>query len=68
MGIKSTISEFDNLPDSSLVSITTASAVSGRGRSSIYRHFKAGELTKIRVGQSTRIRVSELRKLMGLEK
>lgn len=68
MGIKSTISEFDNLPDSSLVSITTASAVSGRGRSSIYRHFKAGELTKIRVGQSTRIRVSELRKLIGLEK
>jgi hypothetical protein len=68
MGIKSTVTEFDKLPDSSLVSITTASVVSGRGRSSIYRHFKAGELTKVRVGQSTRIRVSELRKLIGLDK
>ncbi|MBL8366519.1 MAG: helix-turn-helix domain-containing protein [Candidatus Accumulibacter sp.] len=46
--------------------IPDASAVSGRSRASIYRHFEAGELTKIKVGNSTRVRVGELRKLIGV--
>lgn len=59
---------FDLLADTSLVTIQTASLVSSRSRNSIYRHFKAGDLTPIKIGHSTRIRVSELRVLMGVQK
>ncbi|MBK7953392.1 MAG: helix-turn-helix domain-containing protein [Candidatus Accumulibacter sp.] len=49
-----------------LLSIAEASAVSGRSRASIYRHFRAGELSQIKIGNSTRVRVGELRKLIGV--
>ncbi len=56
---------FDEAPNSALVSIPTACAVSDRSRASIYRHFKSGDLTPIKVGSSTRIKVGELRRLIG---
>lgn len=56
--------QFDSLSPSILLSIAEASAVSRRSRASIYRHFKAGELTLVKVGNSTRVRVSELRRLI----
>lgn len=59
------VQHFDTLSPSVLLSIADASAVSGRSRASIYRHFSAGELSQIKVGNSTRIRVGELRKLIG---
>jgi predicted DNA-binding transcriptional regulator AlpA len=61
-----TVQQFDSLPNSAAIDIPDASAVSGRSRASIYRHFEAGELTKIKVGNSTRVRVGELRKLIGV--
>lgn len=60
------VQQFDSLSPSILLSIPEASAVSGRSRSSIYRHFKAGELSQIKIGNSTRVRVGELRKLIGV--
>lgn len=59
------VKQFDEAPDSMLVDITTAGTISKRSRASIYRHFKAGELTPVKVGFSTRIRVGELRRLIG---
>jgi hypothetical protein len=56
---------FDTAPDSMLVGITVACAVTSRSRASIYRHFSAGDLTPIKVGSSTRIKVGELRRLIG---
>lgn len=61
----SSIENFDNAPDSSLVSITAACLLSSRSRSSIYRHNQAGELPFVKLGKSTRIRVGDLRKLIG---
>ena len=58
---------FDSSPESALLDVNTACIISCRSRNSIYRHIKAGELTKVRVGSSTRIRVGELRKLIGAE-
>lgn len=55
----------DDASDSMLVDIPYACAVASRSRASIYRHFKAGDLTPIKVGHSTRIRVGDLRKLIG---
>lgn len=63
--ISLTAQRFDTLADSVVVSLAEAGAVSGRSRASLYRHFKAGELSLIKVGNSTRIRVGELRKLIG---
>jgi len=63
--IFSQIDQFDQLPASSLVEIPTACAVTNRSRNSIYRHFEAGELTKIKIGSSTKIKVGELRRLIG---
>lgn len=60
------VQQFDTLADSVVVSLTDASAVSGRSRASLYRHFKAGELTLVKIGHSTRVRVGELRKLIGV--
>lgn len=59
------VQRFDTAPETSLVDISTASAIACRSRASIYRHFKAGDLTPVKVGNSTRIRVSELRRLIG---
>jgi predicted DNA-binding transcriptional regulator AlpA len=59
------VQQFDTLSPSILLSIAEASAVSGRSRASIYRHFKAGELSQIKIGNSTRVRVGELRRLIG---
>lgn len=60
------VNEFDQHPNSALVDIPTACLVLNRSRQSIYRHFQAGELTKIKVGGSTKIKVGELRNLMGV--
>ena len=62
------VQQFDRLPDSALIAINPACAVVGRSRASLYRHMEAGELTKIKVGNSTRIRVGELRQLMRVTK
>lgn len=64
--ISPAVQQFDTLPDSILVSLAEAGAVSGRSRASLYRHFKDGELTPIKIGHSTRVRVGELRKLIGV--
>jgi hypothetical protein len=58
---------FDHAPNSMLVDIETAVAISRRSRASIYRHVKAGELSTIKVGSSTRIRVGDLRRLIQAE-
>ena len=63
--ISQAVQQFDEFPDSAAIPIADASAVSGRSRASIYRHFKAGELSLIKIGNSTRVRVGELRKLIG---
>lgn len=59
---------FDDAPDSMLISIKTAGAISTRSRASVYRHIKAGELPLVKIGNSSRIRVGDLRKLIGVEK
>lgn len=59
------IRDFDNAPDSMLLDITTASKISSRSRSSLYRDAKTGRIRMIKVGSSTRIRVSDLRCLIG---
>lgn len=56
---------FDQAPDSALVDITLACSIARRSRASIYRHFKAGDLIPVKVGNSTRIKVGELRRLIG---
>lgn len=56
---------FDQAPDSALVDIPVACAISHRSRASIYRHFKSGDLNPVKVGNSTRIKVGELRRLIG---
>ena len=59
------VRQFDTYPDSALLSIADASIIAGRSRASIYRHFKAGELTLVKIGESTRVRAGELRRLIG---
>lgn len=59
------VQQFDTYPDSALLTIPDASTIAGRSRASIYRHFKKGELTLIKVGDSSRIRVGQLRRLIG---
>ena len=59
------VQQFDSLPDTALIGISTASTIAGRSRASIYRHFKSGEITLVKVGHSTRVRVGELRRLIG---
>ena len=63
--IPEVVSQFDRMPDQAVVDLNNASAISGRSRASIYRHFKAGELTLVKVGNSTRVRVGDLRRLIG---
>lgn len=59
------VRQFDTAPDSSLLTIADAVTIARRSRASFYRHFKSGELTLVKVGNSTRIRVGELRRLIG---
>ena len=61
-----TLRQFDEAPDSMLLDLPTAGVIACRGRASLYRDFKAGRLTLVKVGNSTRIRVGELRRLIGL--
>lgn len=59
------VRQFDTAPDAMLLDIPTACAISSRSRASIYRHFKTGDLSQVKVGNSTRIKVGELRRLIG---
>lgn len=61
------VQQFDSAPDSALVSISDAGIIAGRSRASVYRHFKNGSLTLVKVGNSSRIRVGELRRLIGVK-
>lgn len=63
--VSAAVQQFDRAPDSMLVGINDAGTISGRSRASIYRHFKSGDLTPVKVGNSTRIKVGELRRLIG---
>ncbi|MEF8719298.1 MAG: hypothetical protein V5B35_01740 [Candidatus Accumulibacter necessarius] len=63
--IPEVVSQFDQMPDQAVVDLNNARAISGRSRASLYRHFRAGDLTLIKVGNSTRVRVGELRRLIG---
>jgi hypothetical protein len=63
--IPEVVSQFDRMPDQAVVDLNNARAISGRSRASLYRHFQAGDLTLIKVGNSTRVRVGELRRLIG---
>jgi len=63
--VSAAVQQFDYAPDSMLVDINSAVTISSRSRASIYRHFKSGDLTPIKVGNSTRIKVGELRRLIG---
>lgn len=58
------IRDFDSAPDSMLLDIASASAISTRSRSSLYRDAKAGRLHMVKIGNSTRIRVGELRRMI----
>ena len=68
MKVFDALQHFDIAPDTMLVDITTACAISSRSRASIYRHIKAGELPLVKIGNSSRIRVGDLRKLIGVDK
>ena len=61
----SAVEKFHSYSPSVLIDITDACAILHRSRASIYRHFKSGELTLVKVGSSSRIRVGELRRLIG---
>ncbi len=63
--IPEVVAQFDRMPDQAVVDLNNARAISGRSRASLYRHFKAGELTLVKVGNSTRVRVGDLRRLIG---
>ncbi len=58
--------QFDQLPDSALVSVRVVSLLLGRSQASIWRDVKSGRLAKpVRIGQRcTRWRVGDLRALM----
>lgn len=62
---KSNITNFDQAPDSALVSLNDAGSIASRSRASLYRDNKAGRLPFVKVCGSTRIRVSDLRKLIS---
>ena len=61
------VTGFDTLPGSALLSVTHAAQIIDKSRVSIYRLFKAGKLTLVKVGASSRVRVSDLRRLIGAE-
>ena len=49
-----------------LLTLADASAISGRSKASLYRHFKAGELALVKIGHSSRGRVGERGLLIGV--
>jgi hypothetical protein len=59
------IRDFDSAPGSMMLDITSATTISRRSRSSLYRDAKAGRIRMIKVGSSTRIRVSDIRSLIN---
>jgi hypothetical protein len=63
--ISAAISQFDQYPDSALVSLETGGTILDRSRASLYRDEKVGRLTFIKIGKSTRLRVGEIRALMS---
>ncbi|MCQ1550784.1 MAG: helix-turn-helix domain-containing protein [Candidatus Accumulibacter phosphatis] len=65
-GVTQAVQQFHLLAPSVLITLAEAGVISGRSRASIYRHFKDGSLTPIKIGHSTRIRVGELRRLIGV--
>ena len=66
LNTEAAVLRFDTAPDTALVDIPAASAIACRRRASIYRHFKAGDLTPGKVGNSTGMRGSEGRRLIGV--
>ena len=62
----SVFANFDQAPDSALLSLNDAGVIAERSRASFYRDNKAGRLPFVKVGGSTRIRVGDLRRLIGL--
>lgn len=59
------VEALDHLPDSALVSVRAASAVSGKSPSTVWRRIRDGKLSVVRDGQTTRIKVGSLRSTMG---
>lgn len=59
------IKNFDQAPDSALVSLTIAGTIADRSRATLYRDNKSGLLPFVKVGHSTRIRIRDLRKYIG---
>jgi hypothetical protein len=62
--VENALKRFPAMPDDALIDIPTGIALSNRSRASIYRHFKDGDLTLVKVGNSTRIKVGEMRRLI----
>lgn len=58
------VKNFDDAPNSMLLSIPTAGVIAKRSHASMYRHINAGELELIKIGCSSRIRVGDLRRLI----
>ena len=59
------VSQFDRMPDQAVIDLSSAVIISGRSRASLYRHFRAGELNLVKIGNSTRVRVADIRHLIG---
>ena len=59
------VQQLNSLPDSAVFSVKHAGIVLDASRSTIYRLFESGHLTRVKIGGSTRVRVSELRRLIG---
>lgn len=60
------VADFDTMPNTAVITLSAAVAISGSSRATLYRYAKAGRLTLVKVGFSTRIRVGELRTLIGV--
>lgn len=61
------ITDYEGKRGTDLVDLTTAGALLGRSRSSMYRHLNSGDVTPVRLGGAVRVRLADLRKLLGLE-
>lgn len=60
------IKSFDQLPDSALLSVREAIALTGRCRSSLYRDHEGSRLEFIKVGNNTKVTAGELRRYMRI--
>lgn len=62
------ITDFDSLPDSALVPVSTVATVTSRGISTIWREAQSDpRLKAIKIGGSTRFRVGGIRQYMSGE-